>query len=69
MFNKPGPKSRRPAGTQIRCNLCKAMCLPKEGDWYLSREQIGAQVFICVDCGEGAKIRFKKASRSISPAV
>ena len=47
----------RPAKSQFKCVVCKATCLPKNGDWVASGEPTGHDVFVCRGCGDQLKRR------------
>ena len=51
----------RPAKGALKCNLCKSVCLPKNGDWFVANESKNQQVFLCRDCERKSTGQYQKA--------
>lgn len=53
-------QSPKPPRGQMKCNLCRENCALKNGDWFVSSESTGQQVFLCKSCEQKAKGTYKR---------
>lgn len=51
----------RPARGQLRCNSCRTLCSPKQGDWFVTRESRDQQIFLCKKCELEKKENLERA--------
>lgn len=56
--NPPG----RPAKVARTCFLCKANCLPKNGDWFTPAALKDKQVFLCKSCERGSMADYQRVA-------
>jgi len=50
----------RPAKVLRVCFLCKASCLPKNGDWFSSSVTNDQQMFLCKGCERGSQAVYQR---------
>ncbi len=51
----------RPVRGQLRCNSCRTLCAPKQGDWFVSKGSKDQQIFLCKKCEQEKKDEFERA--------
>ena len=52
----------KPPRGQMKCNICRANCLIKNGDWFVSDGSSGQQIFLCKVCEKDTKGVYKRAA-------
>ena len=55
-FPTPPPKKG-----QLKCNVCRKITPPKNGDWCIAKDSPNQQVFLCKACEAEAKSTFRRA--------
>lgn len=51
--------SKAPKG-QMKCNQCRESCALKNGDWFVSDDSTGQQIFLCKPCEQKANGAYKR---------
>lgn len=49
---------------KLRCNSCQKVVSPKDGDWFVTPNAVGQQIFLCKICEVQKKNLYKRAHLS-----